>query len=85
MIKAIEAKKMVEFKEQELIKARNKRTTEWIENELTEAITNRANLRESTVIVTIPCDLDKKIVTDTLVENGYGIVGMGYSELKIIW
>ena len=85
MIKANEARNIVEVRANEIQKQNEAKTLEWLNLEVNNAIKVEATAGRTSVVMTIKADLDREIIGRVLVENGYSLSKTRCGDMVIKW
>lgn len=85
MIKAHEARNIVDVRANEIQKEKEEKTLEWLNLEVNKAIKEEATAGRSSVVMAIDADLDRVVISKTLIENGYSLSKTKCGDLIIRW
>lgn len=85
MIKAHEARNIVEVRANEIQKQKEEKSLEWLNLEANNAIKAEATAGRSSVVMAIEADLDRVVISRVLVENGYTLSKTKCGNLIIKW
>lgn len=85
MIKANEARNIVEVRANEIQKQNEEKTLEWLNLEVNNAIKAEATAGRTSVVMALRADLDREIIGRVLVENGYSLSKTRCGDMVIKW
>lgn len=85
MIKANEARNIVDVRANEIQKQNEEKTLEWLNLEVNNAIKAEATAGRTSVVMAIKADLDREIIGRVLVENGYSLSKTRCGDMVIKW